>query len=113
MIGVPPISYLLPKLMHVYSLRLQRMPSHALICTILVSDWCRYWPKYFIRLTNLSHASNDVGPSTYCPSNLCTARLWVHPCLTYSPDPSPGMLATYKAALIHLALSDMHIFITY
>ncbi len=113
MIGVPPIAYLLTKLMHTYSLRLQSMPPDALICTVLTHDRCCYWPNFFSPNTNLTHVSIDVGSSTYRPTNLCTARLWDHPYLMHSPNPTPGMLDSYKAALIHPALSDTHVLVTY
>src|SRR6266851_674097 len=113
MIGVPPISYLLPKLMHAYSFRLQSMPPDALIRMVLMHNRCHYWPNYYNPVTNLSHASSDVGPFTYWPTDLCTARLWAHTYLTYSPDPTPGMLTSYKTTLIHPALSDTYIIITY
>jgi hypothetical protein len=38
LLGVPPISYVLPKLMHSYTLRLQRLPSNAKVRTVLDAD---------------------------------------------------------------------------
>jgi len=40
--GIPPISYVLPKLMHSYALRLQGLPLGAKVKTILEMDQCRY-----------------------------------------------------------------------
>jgi len=95
MTGILPISYLLPKLLDAYTLRLQSMPPDALIRTILTDNRCHYWPEWFLPLTNLRRASTDIGPSTYRPIDLCTAGLWTHPQLVYLPSPNPGMLAVY------------------
>jgi len=65
MTGVPPLSYLLPKLMHAYTL----------IHTILTHNWCHYWPAYINPITNLTCTSKDIGLSTYWPTDPCTARL--------------------------------------
>ena len=46
MTGIPPISYVLPKLMHTYSLRLQGLPPEAKVKTVLETDQCQYWPDY-------------------------------------------------------------------
>jgi hypothetical protein len=54
LLGVPPISYVLPKLMHSYALRLQGLPPNAKVCTVLDIDQCRYWPTYINPPTNLS-----------------------------------------------------------
>jgi hypothetical protein len=51
--GVPPISYVLPKLMHAYSNCLQGLPARAKVRTILSEDQCRYWPDYLTPTTNL------------------------------------------------------------
>src|SRR5712671_1141105 len=95
MTGILPISYLLPKLLDAYTLRLQSMPPDALICTVLTDDRCHYWPEWFLPLTNLCRALAGVGPSTYHPIDPCTAGLWTHPQLTYFPSPTPGMLDMY------------------
>ncbi len=89
------------------------MPPNALICTVLTDNWCCYWPKYFTPPTNLCCTLANIGPSSYRPVDPCTAGLWSHPQLTYNPSPTLGMLASYQDALIHLAPSDMHIFISY
>jgi hypothetical protein len=54
LLGILPISYLLPKLMHTYTLRLQGLPPNAKVHTILTSDQCQYWPDYVNPITNLS-----------------------------------------------------------
>jgi len=53
MTGVPPISYMLPKLMHSYALRLQGLPLGTKVKTVLEADQCRYWPEYINPPTNL------------------------------------------------------------
>ncbi len=99
--------------MHAYTYRLQSMPPDALLRTVLTDDRCRYWPEYFTPLTNLRRASADVGPSTYRPIDPCTAGLWTHPQLTYFPSPTPSMLTAYWELLLHLALSDAYVFVSY
>ncbi len=54
MMGIPHISFLLPKLMHAYTLRLQSMPLHTLIRTVLTDDRCHYWPSHVSPTTNLT-----------------------------------------------------------
>jgi hypothetical protein len=54
--GVPPISYVLPKLMHAYSNHLQGLPARAKVRTILSEDQCCYWPDYLTPQTNLQRA---------------------------------------------------------
>src|SRR6266851_819648 len=73
MTGIPPISYVLPKLMHAYSLRLQGLPLEAKVKTVLETDQCCYWPDYITPPTNLYQASSGLSPSTYCPLDPCTA----------------------------------------
>ena len=85
--GIPPIAYLLPKLIHAYVLRLTRIDPHATVRSVLTHDRCHYWPNYITPCTNLSHISALISPSTYRPINLCTARIWSPPYLTYLPNP--------------------------
>jgi hypothetical protein len=54
--GVPPISYVLPKLMHAYSNRLQGLPTRAKVRTILSEDQCCYWPDYLTPQMNVRRA---------------------------------------------------------
>ena len=84
MTGIPPISYLLPKLMHAYIFRLQSMPPDALLYTVLTTNQCCYWPNYVTPLTNLCHTSAEVSLSTYQSIDLCTTGLWSHPHLIHS-----------------------------
>jgi hypothetical protein len=50
---VPPIQYILDKLIDSYLHRLQGLPLNAKTQTILSDDQCQYWPDYIIPSTNL------------------------------------------------------------
>jgi hypothetical protein len=104
LVGIPPISYLLEKLMCSYSLRLTGLPPTAKVQTVLVSDQCQYWPHYLCPTMNLFHVLQDLGPSTYCIPDLCTARSWFHKQLTYIKNPS-ALTTTFlcKEDLLHLS----------
>ena len=97
--SVPPISYVMPKLMHAYANRLQAMNLVARVWTVLHQDQCQYWPEYVRPPINLSHTSVGVGPSTYRAVDPCTARWWTHTCLTYIHDPSAYAIMHHKAQL--------------
>jgi hypothetical protein len=73
LMGIPPICYLLDKLLNAYTHRLQAMPPNAFVRTVLETDRCRIWPDYFIPPTNLHLVSANIGTSTYCPIGPCTA----------------------------------------
>jgi len=88
--GIPPISYLMKKLMHAYSYRLRGVPPNAKVQIILLDDQCGYWPKYLEPPTNLSRASANLSPSTYRPLPLCISRRWKHTHLTYVHEPWIG-----------------------
>src|SRR6266851_8784732 len=114
MMGIPPISYMLPKLMHAYSLRLQGLPLGTKVKTVLETDQCRYWPDYVNPPTNLRRASSGLSPSTYCPLDPCTAGSWSHPRLLYPPQP-PSSLDTERLKEFldtHTHADTRHIFIT-
>jgi hypothetical protein len=53
LVHVPPIQYVLEKLMHAYSNRLQGLPLNAKTQTILSEDQCHYWYDYLTSQTNL------------------------------------------------------------
>jgi len=42
LLGILPISYVMPKLMHAYALRLQGLPPNAKVCMVLTANQCRY-----------------------------------------------------------------------
>ena len=111
MTGIPPLSYVLLKLTHAYSLRLQGLPPGAKVKTVLMTDQCHYWPKYITPLTNLHWASSGLGPSMYWPLDPCTAGLWAHPHLHYDPQPlSSPETGQLKEALVSLP-HDLTLFI--
>ncbi len=51
---IPPITYLIGKLIHSYTLRLGRLPLYAKVRTVLTVDQCHYWPAYVNPPTNLA-----------------------------------------------------------
>src|SRR6266851_4697390 len=51
---VPPIMYLMGKLMHSYSLRLGHLPLHVKVRMVLTMDQCHYWPAYVHPTINLA-----------------------------------------------------------
>jgi hypothetical protein len=108
--GIPPISYLLDKLLTAYTRRLRAMPPNALVCTVLETDRCRIWPEYTNPHTNLYLASVNIGAPTYRPIGPCTVGTWTHPRLLYNPEPSDSATRHYREVLIHPAPSDTYIF---
>jgi len=113
MTGIPPLSYMLPKLMHSYALRLQGLPLGVKVKTILEMDQCCYWPDYATPHTNLRQASTGLSPSTYHPLDPCTAGFWAHPQLHHTPQ-LPLSLDTewLKESLTHTPYHlTIHIFI--
>ena len=47
LMGIPPIHYLLDKLLSAYTHRLRAMPPNALVHMVLETDQCCIWPDYF------------------------------------------------------------------
>jgi hypothetical protein len=103
--GVPPISYMLNKLKHSYSLKLQSTAPNAKTHTILYRDQCRYWPDYICPTTNLSLSFIEPAESTYQPLGTADARPWGKPGFTYLPSPPSHILASQKH---HLCNQDFH-----
>ncbi len=111
LIGIPPIPYLVNKLMHTYSNRLRGLPPNATVHTVLTYDQCHYWPDYAHPTMNLTHASANLGPPMYRPLGLCTAGFWEHPHLIYLPNPPLYITMAYKQSMECHEASDTHIFI--
>jgi hypothetical protein len=87
---VPPIPYLLDKLMHSYAHRLWDLPSSAKVRTILTTNQCRYWPEYVNPITNLTQASQNLGEASTTRAPVpSTAGTWAHPRFTHIPKPPP------------------------
>ena len=85
--AIPPISYVLPKLIHSYQQQLMGMSLDLKVQSVLDNDWCQYWPEYVNPPTTLLMISQGLGPSTYHPITLASSRSWVHPQLTHPPNP--------------------------
>jgi hypothetical protein len=79
MIGIAPIQYLLPRIIHSFRNRLiATNPSH-LLHSILTADQCAYWR--LPQQTNLTSLLSDLGPLTYTPLPL---QPWTHDNVLFS-----------------------------
>jgi len=109
--GVPPISYVLPKLMHAYSNCLQRLPAKAKVRTILSDDQCRYWPDYITPITNLRHTFRE--PSIHPPrvEGQMSHNRWNTPHLHYLDLTPPHLIPEHCQDLLHPKPTTLHIFI--
>jgi hypothetical protein len=108
---VPPISYVLPKLMHTYSNRLQGLPARAKVRTILSEDQCRYWPDYINPMTNLWAAFRAPSISPPRVEGQTSHDRWNTPRLLYL-DPTPNHLVPiHHRDLSHPEPNTLHIFI--
>ncbi len=108
---IPPISYLMGKLMHAYSLRLGCLPPHVKVRTVLTADQCQYWPDYVCPPMNLTHASKHLSTPMYQAPSLCTARAWTHPHLTYLLNLPEHITLQHKQSRERHEASNMHIYI--
>ena len=89
---IPPISYLMGKLMHSYAHRLRDLPSSAKVHTILMSNQCQYWPEYVNPITNLSQVSANLREAIHRECIPCTVGTWTHPRFTHIPKPPPHII---------------------
>jgi hypothetical protein len=110
--GVPPISYVLNKLKHSYSLKLQGTAPNAKTRTILYQDQCQYWPDYVRPITDLSLSFIKPAESTYRPFGTADARPWGKPRFTYLPTPPPHILASHKRHLREWDFHSLHIIVS-
>ena len=110
--GILPISYVLNKLKHSYSLKLQGTAPNAKTHTILYQDQCRYWPDYIRPITNLSCSFIKLAESTYQPLGKADARLWGKPGFLYLPSPPPHILVTQKCRLRDRDFHTLHIIVS-
>ena len=94
--GVPPVRYLMTKLMDSYTNRLRNMAPQAMVQRVLTEDRCRYWPDYVIPTTNLTRASREVTFSNYRPLGPCRFGLWSRPGLIYDTPHSEVALERLK-----------------
>ena len=65
MIGIAPIKYLLPRILHSFHNRMIATNPHHILHTILTEDQCTYWRH--TPPTNLTSLLQDLEPSTYNP----------------------------------------------
>ena len=65
MIGIAPIKYLLPRVLHSFRNRMIATNPHHILHTIFTDDQCAYWR--FTPPTNLTSLLHDLRPSTYNP----------------------------------------------
>jgi hypothetical protein len=112
---IPPIPYLMGKLMHSYTLRIWALPPNTKVRTILSYDQCYYWPKYIQPLTNLSRASSYLGeiPDTHRAPAGGTPKAWAYPSLTHLPSPPPHIVSYHKESIAHQEAADTHILLYY
>jgi hypothetical protein len=110
--GVPPISYVLDKLKHPYSLKLQGTALNAKTRTILYSDQCRYWPDYVCPSTNLTRSFIKPAESMYRPSSPDSNGLEGKPRFLYLPSPPPHILASHKRRLRERDFHTLHIIVS-
>jgi hypothetical protein len=112
LMGVPPISYVLNKLKHSYSLKLQGTALNAKTHTILYHDQCRYWPDYVRPTTNLSLSFIKPAESMYRLLGTADAGPWGKLRFTYLPSPPPHVLASQKCRLCDWDFHTLHIMIS-
>jgi hypothetical protein len=108
---IPPIPYLMDKLMHSYTHRLRDLPSSAKVRTILTTNQCRYWPEYVNPITNLTRASHNLGEAAPRAPVLSIAGTWTHPRFTHVPRPPPHIVTRYKESMAHQEAADTHVLI--
>ena len=89
MIGIAPIKYLLPRIIHSFHNRMITTNPHHLLHTIQTDDQCTYWRES--PPTNLTALLHDLGPSTYAPTQF---RPWSPTNAQFSPPHPPPRLST-------------------
>ena len=76
MIGIAPMKYLLPRVVHSYTNRLAATNPNHLFHTIQDSDQCKYSAPHFVPHTTLTSIHQSLHANTYVPPLLVT---WSHP----------------------------------
>ena len=109
---VPPIQYVLYKLIHSYSNRLQGLPLNAKTWTILSKDQCHYWPDYLTPITNLWCAFLHPSIFSHWVEGQDLLEAWNTPRFYYLHSPSQIIITTHKAEFHTLHLSHIHIIIS-
>jgi hypothetical protein len=110
--SVPPISYVLNKLTHSYSLKLQGMVPNAKTRIILYHNLCQYWPEYIHPTTNLTWAFLKPAESMYWPLNPATTGLWGKLRFTYLLTSPPHILTLHKCCLVEQDLHTLYIIVS-
>ena len=91
MIGIAPIKYLLPRILHSFRNRLSATNPYHILHNITVTDQCVYW-----RLTpptNLTALLHNLPPSSYTP---ILSYPWNPSNVSFSsPIPPPGTTTLY------------------
>jgi hypothetical protein len=112
MIGIAPIKYLLPRILHSFHDRMIATNPHHLLHTIQTDDQCAYW--HHTPPTNLTSLLHDLGPSTYNPLPL---QPWSPSNVLFSPIPPSHNTALYYIPstvdgihIIHLTSKSHHVF---
>ena len=114
MIGIAPIKYLLPRILHSFRNRMTATNPNHILHTILTDDQCRYWRSN--PPTNLSSLLQDLDPSTYCHTPCQPWKPTNVAFFSTTPPPQTTILyyvpsVTNNIPIIHVA-SRTHTFYT-
>ena len=109
---VLPVCYMLQKLIHSYSNRLQGLPLNAKTQTILSEDQCCYWPDYIIPDTNLQCAFLYPSLTSYWVEGQDLPKAWNTPRFTYTHQPLQHTITTHRADFHALHPLHTHIIIS-
>ena len=120
MIGIAPIKYLLPRIIHSFRNRITATNPHHILRSILTDDQCHYWRSE--PSTNLSLLLQGIGPSTYShiphqpwkPANVSFISLIPPPNITvlyYIPSTvKDNIPVIHVASRIHETYTLLHSF---
>ena len=113
MIGIAPIKYLLPRILHSFRNHMSATNPNHLLHTILTDDQCAYWR--ITPDTNLTSLLRDLEPSTY---STIPTRPWSPSNVSFTnPHPTPQTPTLYYVPstvndthVIHVASKTNHTF---
>ena len=89
MIGIPPIKYLLPRIIHSFRNRLIATNPNHILHSILTTDQCAYWR--ITPTTTLTSLLHDLETSTF---TLTPLSPWKPSNVSFSSSPKPYPLTT-------------------
>jgi hypothetical protein len=112
LIHVPSIQYILEKLIHTYSNRLQGLPLNAKTRTILSEDQCQYWPDYIIPQTNLRRTFLFPSLTSQWVEGRDLQEAWNTPHFTYTQYPTRDTPPSHKVDFKTLHPSYTHLVIS-